>query len=301
MGQEGGEKKEEKKKEEEGEEETETTVPTEVPTAVPTASPSLLGNTMQTWLDDINQRGKKKKNKNVQSNRRRPKKNNFRKKEKEDTILEFSATPPQINRGKNQSISHDEINMFNEEQDEIDEFNNGDGNTNRKSLGTVTNNAMRTRQARSLKLLVVPVVSYASTTSTTSTTFPTSAPFFSTTTFTSSTSRTRLHNHQESAVEWMLLREGYLTNNTAPLPGGLLCDECGLGKTITALTLISRTKENKQMCCGGTLVICPASCIEQWCREIRTLHPFEHCAMLLCMCGPRALQLPRLSKSRDRT
>ena len=61
MGQEGGERKEEKKKEEEGEEETETTVPTEVPTAVPTASPSLLGNTMQTWLDDINQRGKKKK------------------------------------------------------------------------------------------------------------------------------------------------------------------------------------------------------------------------------------------------
>ncbi|MGW6454419.1 SNF2-related protein [Streptomyces sp. NPDC055078] len=50
--------------------------------------------------------------------------------------------------------------------------------------------------------------------------------------------------------------------------GGLLADDMGLGKTVTALALhLNRT----QRAPAPTLVLCPQSLVDQWCREI-TVH-----------------------------
>ncbi|XP_037646360.1 transcription termination factor 2 isoform X2 [Sebastes umbrosus] len=89
--------------------------------------------------------------------------------------------------------------------------------------------------------------------------------------------------HQRRALAWLLWRE-----NQNPC-GGILADDMGLGKTLTMIALILATKiktkeeekkEEKKLedwvskadsslvVSKGTLIICPASLIHHWTREI---------------------------------
>ncbi|XP_072929671.1 transcription termination factor 2 isoform X2 [Epargyreus clarus] len=91
--------------------------------------------------------------------------------------------------------------------------------------------------------------------------------------------RTTLLPHQLHALAWLRWRE------TQRPPGGILADDMGLGKTITMISLIASDKEGgiddgdddyngkSRMVRGGTLVVCPASLMQQWAGEVR-----RHCA-----------------------
>ncbi|XP_043477249.1 transcription termination factor 2 [Leptopilina heterotoma] len=96
--------------------------------------------------------------------------------------------------------------------------------------------------------------------------------------------KTQLMPHQKHALAWMLWRE-----KERP-PGGLLADDMGLGKTLTMISLVVATKdetysdysdnneeeEDERWSSnrkygrpkGGTLVICPASLLDQWQNEV---------------------------------
>ncbi|XP_020858418.1 transcription termination factor 2 [Phascolarctos cinereus] len=87
--------------------------------------------------------------------------------------------------------------------------------------------------------------------------------------------------HQKQALAWLLWRE-----NQKP-HGGILADDMGLGKTLTMIALIlaqknqeqKKKKDQKLVLClskddstsftsHGTLIICPASLIHHWKKEI---------------------------------
>ncbi|VEN56091.1 unnamed protein product, partial [Callosobruchus maculatus] len=83
--------------------------------------------------------------------------------------------------------------------------------------------------------------------------------------------------HQKRALEWLIWREGQKPS------GGILADDMGLGKTLTMISLVMKSLENKNdedskeeeegsqsgsKWNGGTLVVCPASLINQWSGEI---------------------------------
>ncbi|CAH2044664.1 unnamed protein product, partial [Iphiclides podalirius] len=91
--------------------------------------------------------------------------------------------------------------------------------------------------------------------------------------------RTPLMPHQLHALAWLRWRE------TQRPPGGILADDMGLGKTITMIALIAGDKEseaddeddendepsgksNSRLVRGGTLVVCPASLMQQWAEEV---------------------------------
>ncbi|MEU6774676.1 DEAD/DEAH box helicase [Streptomyces sp. NPDC046759] len=55
--------------------------------------------------------------------------------------------------------------------------------------------------------------------------------------------------------------------------GACLADDMGLGKTVTTLALHLRRQENPQTACAPTLVVCPASLLGNWAREIDRFTP----------------------------
>lgn len=97
--------------------------------------------------------------------------------------------------------------------------------------------------------------------------------------------RVELLPHQKHGLAWMLWREKEVPS------GGILADDMGLGKTLSMIALILKDAEMKEdeseedsdsdddspkwmrakyskMVKGGTLVVCPASVIYQWEKEI---------------------------------
>ncbi|XP_008199533.2 transcription termination factor 2 [Tribolium castaneum] len=79
--------------------------------------------------------------------------------------------------------------------------------------------------------------------------------------------------HQKQALAWLLWREKQKPS------GGLLADDMGLGKTLTMISLILKSRElntdeeqdkenHRDKRPGGTLVVCPASLMNQWSEEI---------------------------------
>lgn len=79
-----------------------------------------------------------------------------------------------------------------------------------------------------------------------------------------------LFHHQKTAIRWMIGKECGAPGKL----GGFLCDEQGLGKTITVAALIKRAFHSER---GGdgdrpyTLIIVPSSLLDNWEKELKRL------------------------------
>ncbi|XP_060805200.1 transcription termination factor 2 [Amyelois transitella] len=117
---------------------------------------------------------------------------------------------------------------------------------------------------------------------------------------------TELMPHQLHALGWLRWRE------TQRPCGGILADDMGLGKTITMISLIVSDKEGNidhdddtdeeevtksktKLCRGGTLVVCPASLMQQWAGEVGKHCAAHSLAVLLHHGAARAAQPHRLA------
>uniref|UniRef100_UPI0035900606 transcription termination factor 2 n=1 Tax=Myxine glutinosa TaxID=7769 RepID=UPI0035900606 len=114
--------------------------------------------------------------------------------------------------------------------------------------------------------------------------------------------RVSLLPHQREALAWMLWREQQLPC------GGILADDMGLGKTLTMIALLlskracarqeePSAKHESSELVGGTLVVCPASLLHHWHKEIeRRTRP--HLMTVVLYHGPqRTKDAKRLTKS----
>uniref|UniRef100_A0A2A4JUH4 Transcription termination factor 2 n=1 Tax=Heliothis virescens TaxID=7102 RepID=A0A2A4JUH4_HELVI len=113
--------------------------------------------------------------------------------------------------------------------------------------------------------------------------------------------RSKLMPHQLHALAWLRWRE------TQRPRAGILADDMGLGKTITMIALIVSDKEDKidddddddddelpkkgKLSRGGTLVVCPASLMQQWGGEV-TKHCASHALSVCLHHGAARAQLP---------
>ncbi|KAL1223674.1 Helicase-like transcription factor CHR28 [Cardamine amara subsp. amara] len=107
-----------------------------------------------------------------------------------------------------------------------------------------------------------------------------------------------LMRHQKIALEWMRKRE---KRSGLCLGGILLADDQGLGKTISTIALIllqklkSQSKPKKRRRSrrsGGTLIVCPASVVKQWAREVKEKVSDEHKLSVLIYHGSNRTRDP---------
>ncbi|GMS95500.1 hypothetical protein PENTCL1PPCAC_17675 [Pristionchus entomophagus] len=90
----------------------------------------------------------------------------------------------------------------------------------------------------------------------------------------------KLYKYQKTGIRWMAeLREQRV--------GGVLADEMGLGKTVqTAVFLraIAESKREEQLTgysgLGPSLLVCPATLLQQWVKEMHIWHPLCRVAIL---------------------
>ncbi|OJD15815.1 hypothetical protein AJ78_03957 [Emergomyces pasteurianus Ep9510] len=80
---------------------------------------------------------------------------------------------------------------------------------------------------------------------------------------------------QVTGIAWMVQRE-----TASPVPGGILGDECGLGKTIQTLLLICYRAEMGQSPFKPTLLIVPSYLINNWMEEITSKLPHKFTIIL---------------------
>ncbi|CBI35366.3 unnamed protein product, partial [Vitis vinifera] len=73
-----------------------------------------------------------------------------------------------------------------------------------------------------------------------------------------------LLRHQKIALAWMHQKE----TRSLHCLGGILADDQGLGKTVSMIALIQMQKSLQRRPAAGTLVVCPASVLRQWAREL---------------------------------
>ncbi|CAG9937322.1 unnamed protein product [Clonostachys rosea f. rosea IK726] len=55
----------------------------------------------------------------------------------------------------------------------------------------------------------------------------------------------------------------------SPFKGGFICDDTGLGKSLTALLTALKLQEEQRPRCGFILVVCLTGCLTQWATEIK--------------------------------